>query len=117
MRVSSFIITVALISVLFLGCAKSQPTPPAAPPAPPKPAVDAASLYGTNCAACHGQKREGVSGLGPALTPTILSQKSDTQLREVILKGKSGTAMPGFEGRLKAEEVDALVQLLKRTQP
>ena len=120
------ILTTLLIAGLFLiSCAGAQPIPtqpaPTPPPTPatiPTPAaIDAAKLFATNCAVCHGEKRQGVSGLGPALTPTSLTKLSDAEVKSTILKGRSNTAMAGFEGRLSLEEIDALVQLIKRTSP
>ncbi|MBI4243409.1 MAG: cytochrome c, partial [Planctomycetes bacterium] len=77
----------------------------------------AAKLFATNCAVCHGEKRQGISGLAPALTPTSLTKLSDAEVRSAILKGRSNTAMAGFEGRLSSEEIDALLQFVKYTLP
>ena len=114
-----------LIVVLFLiSCGKAElpPTPAATPPSVPASAlktsaIDAAKLFATNCAVCHGEKRQGISGLGPALTPTSLTKLSDAEVRSTIMKGRPNTAMAGFEGRLSSEEIDALIQLIKRTSP
>ena len=119
------ILAAFLIGGLFLiSCAKAEPpptpapTPPSVPaPAPKALAIDVAKLFATNCAVCHGEKHQGVSGLGPALTPTSLAKLSDTEIRDTILKGRPNTAMAGFVGRLSPEEIDALVQLIKRTLP
>lgn len=120
------ILVVFVAAGLFLiscGGAQTTPTPPAptSPPAPTAPstpsAIDAAKLYANNCAVCHGEKRQGVSGLGPALTQTTLAGKSDLEIRETILKGVPNTAMSGFDGRLSLEEIEALLQLIKRTAP
>ena len=117
------ILATLLIAGLFLiSCAGgAQPTPtqpaPTPPPTPTPAAIDAAKLFATNCVVCHGEKRQGVSGLGPALTPTSLTKLSDAEVKSTILKGRSNTAMAGFEGRLSLEEIDALIQLIKRTSP
>ncbi len=96
------------------------PTPAPAPsptPSPVAPTVNADELYASKCAVCHGAKRQGVSGLGSALTPESLTVPSYTEIRDTILNGKSNTAMPPFKGTLSQEEIDALVQLIKDTSP
>ncbi|MBI2980003.1 MAG: cytochrome c [Chloroflexi bacterium] len=115
--------TLLMAALFLISCTGTQPTQPAPTPPPipvptPTPAaIDAAKLFATNCVVCHGEKRQGVSGLGPALTPTSLTKLSDAEVRSTILKGRTNTAMAGFEGRLSAEEIDALIQLIKRTSP
>ncbi len=92
-----------------------SPTPAPAPTPSPTPATD--ELYAISCAGCHGATRQGVSGLGPALTPESLTALSDAKVRETILNGRSGTIMAAFEGTLSPEEIDALLQLIKYTSP
>ncbi|MBI2328989.1 MAG: c-type cytochrome [Chloroflexi bacterium] len=90
--------------------------PPAEPPATPA-AVSADKLFANTCAACHGVNREGISGLGPALTPGSLAGLSDDEIRNTILNGRSATVMPAFKNRLSPEEIDALLRLIKYTAP
>ena len=66
---------------------------------------------------CHGPNQQGVSGLGPALTLESLAELSDTEIRDTILNGRSGTAMVAFKGSLSPEEIDVLLQLIKYTSP
>lgn len=87
-------------------------TPQATPPA-----KAAGELYTTSCAGCHGRKRQGISGLAPALTPESLAGMSDAEIRDAILKGRAGTTMPAFKDRLTPEEIDALLQFIKPTSP
>ncbi len=97
-----------------------QPEPPPTPvpvPAPAAPTINTDELYASKCAVCHGAKRQGVSGLGSALTPESLLVPSYTEIRDTILNGKSNTAMPPFKGILSQEEIDALVQFIKDTSP
>ena len=118
---SLVILTILIIAGLFLvSCGGSKPAPSPASTATPPPAatvIDAKKLYEVNCVACHGPNRQGVSGLGVALTPTSLAQLSDDEIRNTILKGRSNTAMAGFEGRLSSEEINALLQLIKYSSP
>lgn len=94
------------------------PTPtPTTPPSPPPPARDSGELYTARCAVCHGVKREGVSGLGPALTPESLAKLNDAVIKETILKGRTGTLMPPFRDALSPEEIDHLIQFIKYTPP
>lgn len=89
------------------------PTPAPAPTTPPA-GIDAAKLYATNCAACHGVNRQGTPGLAPALTATALAGKSEDTLIATVTKGKPGTAMAPFEGRLTKDEIHALVDFVRK---
>ncbi|MDP2730400.1 MAG: c-type cytochrome [Dehalococcoidales bacterium] len=91
-------------------------TPPATEETP-QATIAAEEIYTARCAACHGVNREGVAGFAPALTPDSLAELSDAGTREAIAKGVPGTAMPGFEGTLSPEEIDALLQFIKNTTP
>lgn len=106
---------------------KPIPAPAPAPIPPPAPApapvtsspaataaIDAAKLFTTNCAACHGANRQGTPGLAPALTATSLTGKSDADLTTTITKGRTGTAMPPWEGKFSAAEIGALVKFVKQ---
>jgi mono/diheme cytochrome c family protein len=93
--------------------AAEEPGPEAAPQATP----DAIALYKANCAACHGPARQGIPQFAPALTPESLDSLTDAEIRKAIADGVAGTAMLGFGDRLGSEEIDALVQFLKNTQP
>lgn len=116
-------VTLLVAGLVLVSCAGEPPAPTTpAVTAPPTPApttsgIEAPKLYANNCAVCHGEKRQGVSGLGPALTSVSLAKLSDAEVRSTILKGKSNTSMSGFDGRLSSEEIEALVQFIKRTSP
>lgn len=71
-------------------------------------------FFAANCAACHGQAREGL--IGPALTPDVLTQP-DSVYHETIANGRTGTAMPPWSPRLSDEEITALVQFIKHVEP
>ena len=68
--------------------------------------VDAAALYGTHCASCHGAQRTG--GMGPALLPESLERLRKPEALRVIQQGRPATQMPGFADTLSAAEVNAL---------
>ncbi|TDF97235.1 c-type cytochrome [Paenibacillus piri] len=63
------------------------------------------SLYKNNCLSCHGSGLEGK--VGPK---TNLQKVGGQMTREQITKQVTGggNGMPGFGGKLKPEEIDAL---------
>ena len=70
-------------------------------------ARDAASLYASQCASCHGADRFG--GSGPALLPENLERLRKTSATETIAGGRLATQMPAFGHALSNAEIDALV--------
>lgn len=89
--------------------------PKAAPSGPTVQGVAVADFYQKTCAACHGNKRQGI--VGPALTPASLTN-TDEFYFNITKNGKPGTAMPawGVAG-LKDDDIKALVQFIKNVQP
>ncbi|MBI4285824.1 MAG: c-type cytochrome [Chloroflexi bacterium] len=83
----------------------------AASPSPTQTTSNAAQLFATNCAVCHGANRQG--GFGPALTQAALAGKSDASLVNTVTNGKGN--MPAWGTQLTADEIAALVQYLKNT--
>lgn len=72
-------------------------------------------FYTANCAACHGNDRQGV--IGPALLPDTLIE-SDELYAEAIADGRPGTAMPSWTAAGMSEaEISAMVTWLKTDQP
>jgi mono/diheme cytochrome c family protein len=65
------------------------------------PAIDAAAIYATNCAGCHGA--DGSGGAGPNLITSTLTYG---EILNVISVGAG--FMPGYAGTLSAAELDAL---------
>jgi cytochrome c55X len=63
-----------------------------------------------DCGSCHGLRLTG--GLGPALTPQALAGKPANYLREVILNGVPGTAMPPWKTLLTTAEAEWLANRL-----
>src|SRR4051794_29016663 len=70
-------------------------------------AVDAAALYRSNCASCHGAKGDG--GIGPELGNGAVARSIPDAGQEklIIVKGEGG--MPAFGSRLSDEEITAIV--------
>ena len=63
-----------------------------------------------DCGSCHGMTMKG--GLGPALTPDVLKNKSRHMIEVTILQGRPGTPMPPWQSILSKEEVRWLVDVL-----
>ncbi|MDN3204417.1 c-type cytochrome [Algoriphagus sediminis] len=69
-------------------------------------------LYSQHCAACHGNKGEGISA--PALAnPMLLATATDHFLRYAIAEGRDGTPMMAFKDSLKSNEIDDLTTFLR----
>jgi cytochrome c oxidase cbb3-type subunit 3 len=72
-------------------------------------------LFTTNCASCHGADGTGV--IGPNLHQnTFIRTTSDEDLVAFILAGRQGTAMNGFEGILREQDISNLVALMRTWQ-
>jgi mono/diheme cytochrome c family protein/DNA-binding beta-propeller fold protein YncE len=70
-------------------------------------APDAAALYETHCARCHGADRLG--GMGPALLPENLGRLRPEAAARAIREGLPATQMEGFSHVLDDGEIQALV--------
>jgi cbb3-type cytochrome c oxidase subunit III len=84
-------------------------------------ATDGATLYGTFCAACHGQAGEGMRYPGlapfPAIgNPDFLEIAPDALILETVRSGRPGRRMPAWgeqEGGLRPAEIEAIVRYLR----
>jgi len=65
-----------------------------------------------DCGSCHGMTLKG--GLGPALTPDVLSNKSEELLFQAINNGRPGTPMPPWKDILSETDMQWLVATLKK---
>ena len=72
-------------------------------------------LLRQDCGACHGLYLTG--GLGPALRPQDLRGKPDESLSEVILRGRPGTPMPGWQAFITRSEAGWMVNTLRKGLP
>jgi len=85
-------------------------------------AVDGATLYGTFCAACHGESGEGRAYPGMALFPAVgnpdfLAAASDEFIANTVNHGRPGRRMPAWgtkDGGLRPAEVTAIVAHLRQ---
>ena len=77
---------------------------------------DAASLYKTKCAACHGDDGKGDTATGKKLgardfaSPEVQNE-TDAQLIEITAKGKN--KMPGYEKSLKDSQIKDFVAYIR----
>jgi len=103
----------ALVPLALAGC--NLPGKPQAGPEVPRPEEVLAfkTLYGANCAGCHGESGQDGAAMDLA-NAEYQALIDDRSLREVIRKGEKGTLMPAFAqengGMLTDAQIDALVQ-------
>lgn len=72
-------------------------------------------LVRNDCGSCHGMTLKG--GLGPALLPANLRDKAPEGLRETILRGRIGTAMPPWSTFINETEASWIVEQLMKGFP
>lgn len=76
-------------------------------------AVDAAALFKTKCAPCHGATGKADTPMGqrlgakPLPSPEVQNQ-TDAQLTDTVTNGK-GKKMPKFGTQLSSEQITALI--------
>ncbi|MFZ1744396.1 MAG: cytochrome c [Nitrospirales bacterium] len=82
------------------------------------------ALYRQSCGHCHGLDGKGDGEMGGYLNPppaNLASEKtqsqSDADLKAVIMNGRSGTAMVGFEGALDEAQFADLLAYLRSLKP
>ena len=63
-----------------------------------------------DCGSCHGMQLTG--GLGPALTPAALHDRSSDNLAATILHGRPGTPMPPWSTFVSADEAEWIARRL-----
>jgi mono/diheme cytochrome c family protein len=77
---------------------------------------DAAAVYKSKCAMCHGPDGAGQTPTGKTmkvrdLRSADVQKASDTDLAKVIADGKA--KMPAYKGKLTPEEIKALVTYIR----
>lgn len=68
-----------------------------------------------DCGSCHGLRMTG--GLGPAITRDALAGKPRDSLIATVTHGRPGTAMPGWNALLDAQDIAWLVDRLIEGYP
>src|ERR1700685_4195565 len=103
-----------ILALCVTGCkdAPGMPKPWSETPRPDQ-VLDFATLYGQNCAACHGD--HGTNGAAISLAnPLYLADAGLANIQRVTASGVPGTMMPGFAksagGMLTDRQIAALAQ-------
>jgi cytochrome c oxidase cbb3-type subunit 3/ubiquinol-cytochrome c reductase cytochrome c subunit len=112
MKVRAFAACVLLLAAT--GCTHLPGTPKPGIEVPnPQSVMDFATLYGQNCAGCHGEHGQNGAALDLA-NPVYQAWVSDSVLEKIIGNGEAGTHMPAFAvsagGFLTDAQVEALVR-------
>lgn len=76
--------------------------------------LDSFTLFSQNCAACHGATGAGTTIAPPLNSAELRARMDDNALRDTISNGRPGTAMPVWSNTLSAEQIDDLVDLIRR---
>jgi cytochrome c oxidase cbb3-type subunit III len=83
----------------------------------PDAITDYATLYGENCAGCHGTAGKGGAALALG-DPVYLAIADDAAMKHAATNGVSGTLMPAFAkskgGMLTDKQIDIIVQGLRK---
>jgi mono/diheme cytochrome c family protein len=83
------------------------------PAAPSDPVLaEGQTVYNANCASCHG--RSGNGGLGPKLSDRVAAEYPDIADQVAVIENGRGS-MPKFEGRLTAEQIDAVARYTRES--
>jgi cytochrome c oxidase cbb3-type subunit III len=102
----------ALGAMLLTGCGTPHGQPrKGSETLAPNDVLEFGTLYGENCAGCHGA--EGRGGAAIALAdPVYLAIADDAAMRKVVANGVSGTSMPAFAesagGMLTDKQIDVI---------
>src|SRR5246127_5490855 len=110
------VLVIVATIVALLACAACSNLPGAHRPGlavvPPNEVVDFNTLYGQNCAGCHGVDGKGGAAIALA-NPVFLAIADDTVIRRIASTGVPGTPMSAFAesagGMLTEKQIDALV--------
>ncbi len=109
-----FVAALALGSLAAVGC-KGAPGKPGPEPEVPRPdqVLDFATLYKTNCVACHGDSQH--PGAAVSITsPVLLAVIGEDNIKDILDHGVPGKLMPAFGnsggGMLTEQQVDVLAK-------
>ncbi len=83
--------------------------------APAARAEDAAALFKSKCAACHGPDGHGKTPMAEKIgAKDLRTAKGD--VAKIIAEGKPGTKMVGFKGKLSDAQIQELAAYVKTLQ-
>jgi cytochrome c55X len=103
-----------LFSSVSACLADGEPGAPASSPASVRQS-ELVQLVRHDCGSCHGLTLAG--GLGPALLPEAMAGKPTAYIEHVILYGRSGTAMPAWNGLVSEDDARWIAQELRKGFP
>jgi mono/diheme cytochrome c family protein len=108
----SLLAIASMTAIMLAGCNTFPGRPTQAElPLRPSNVTDFGTLYGENCAGCHGA--DGKSGAAIAMNnPVYLAIIDDASMRRVIAGGVFGTAMPPFAQSAGGSLTDRQINLL-----
>jgi len=67
------------------------------------------SVYAGNCAACHGPTGAGIPGVFPAMTNSPVATGDLAEHINVVMNGRSGTAMAAYKTQLSDVDLAAVI--------
>lgn len=78
-------------------------------------AQEAAPLFKSKCAICHGPDGKGNTPIAKKFGAKNLAATSlkESEVADAITKGIPESKMPGFKGKLSPEEIDRLAHFIK----
>jgi cytochrome c oxidase cbb3-type subunit 3 len=118
-KCKTLLASASLTAILLTGCDGLPGRPTQADlPLRPTNVTDFATLYGENCAGCHGA--DGKSGAAIAMNnPVYLAIVDDASMHRVIAGGVPGTAMPpsaqSAGGSLTDQQIDILIAGIRKS--
>ena len=107
----------ALYAMVVSGCASPHGQPAkGSETLAPNEVLEFGTLYGENCAGCHGAEGRGGAAIALA-NPVYLAIADDTVIRNAIATGVRGTAMPAFAtssgGMLTDKQIDVITTQIR----
>ncbi|HEY3487713.1 MAG TPA: cytochrome c [Gammaproteobacteria bacterium] len=103
----------ALTGLAFVSLASmAENLPPPVEEPPYKRQQQLRQLLLQDCSVCHGKLLQG-GGIGPALTPQTLAQKSEWALTRTILRGHEKSEMPAWAWELEEYEARWLARFIR----
>jgi len=67
------------------------------------------TVYKANCAVCHGATGAGIPGAFPALTGSPIAIGDAAEHVNIVMNGRSGTAMAAYKGQLSDVDLAAVI--------
>ena len=67
------------------------------------------TVYQANCAACHGPTGAGIPGAFPAMTGSAIVNGAAEDHINIVVNGKTGTAMSAFKTQLNDVDIAAVI--------